>query len=31
MLVEKHQDGFLKAFGLWPFGNLGGDTGAPKN
>lgn len=24
MLIEKHQDGFLKAFGLWPFGNLGG-------
>jgi carboxypeptidase Q len=23
MLVEKHQDGILKAFGLWPFGNLG--------
>ncbi|HEV2176851.1 MAG TPA: M20/M25/M40 family metallo-hydrolase [Terriglobia bacterium] len=23
MLVEKKQDGFLKAFGLWPFGNLG--------
>ncbi|MGH9682483.1 MAG: M20/M25/M40 family metallo-hydrolase [Candidatus Acidiferrales bacterium] len=26
MLVEKHQDGFLKAFGLWPFGNLGGTS-----
>jgi Zn-dependent M28 family amino/carboxypeptidase len=24
MLVEKKQDEFLKAFGLWPFGNLGG-------
>jgi carboxypeptidase Q len=24
MLVEKHQDGFLKIFGLWPFGNLEG-------
>ncbi len=23
MLVEKKQDGFLKAFGLWPFGDLG--------
>ena len=23
MLVDKHQDGILKAFGLWPFGNLG--------
>jgi Zn-dependent M28 family amino/carboxypeptidase len=23
MLVEKHQDGILKAFNLWPFGNLG--------
>ncbi len=23
MLVEKHSDGFLKAFGLWPFGDLG--------
>jgi Zn-dependent M28 family amino/carboxypeptidase len=31
MLVEKHQDGFLKAFGLWPFGNLGADAAAPKN
>lgn len=25
MLVEKKQDEFLKAFGLWPFGNLGSD------
>lgn len=23
MLVEKHDDVFLKLFGLWPFGNLG--------
>ncbi len=23
MLVDKHEDGILKAFGLWPFGNLG--------
>src|SRR5580700_3471273 len=23
MLVDQHQDGILKAFGLWPFGNLG--------
>jgi hypothetical protein len=23
MLVEKHNDVFLKAFGLWPFGDLG--------
>jgi hypothetical protein len=23
MLVEKHDDGFLKAFGLWPFGDMG--------
>ncbi len=23
MLIEKHDDGILKAFGLWPFGNLG--------
>lgn len=23
MLVDKHQDGLLKAFNLWPFGNLG--------
>jgi len=26
MLIEKHDDVMLKAFGLWPFGNLGGDT-----
>jgi carboxypeptidase Q len=25
MLVEKHQDGMLKAFNLWPFGNLGSE------
>jgi carboxypeptidase Q len=25
MLVEKKQDKFLKAFGLWPFGNLGSE------
>ncbi|HUO34849.1 MAG TPA: M20/M25/M40 family metallo-hydrolase [Candidatus Acidoferrum sp.] len=23
MLIDKHDDTFLKAFGLWPFGNLG--------
>ena len=23
MLIEKHDDEFLKLFGLWPFGNLG--------
>ena len=22
MLIEQHQDGFLKAFGIWPFGEL---------
>jgi len=26
MLIEKHEDGMLKAFGLWPFGNLGTDS-----
>jgi Zn-dependent M28 family amino/carboxypeptidase len=26
MLVEKHDDLFLKLFGLWPFGNLGSDA-----
>jgi Zn-dependent M28 family amino/carboxypeptidase len=31
MLVDKHQDGFLKAFGLWPFGNLGAEAASPKN
>ncbi len=25
MLTEKRQDAFLKAFGLWPFGNLGAE------
>jgi carboxypeptidase Q len=25
MLTEKHDDVFLKMFGLWPFGNLGSD------
>jgi hypothetical protein len=25
MLIDKHQDGMLKAFGLWPFGNLGSE------
>jgi hypothetical protein len=25
MLVDKHQDTVLKLFGLWPFGNLGGE------
>jgi carboxypeptidase Q len=25
MLTEKHDDVFLKLFGLWPFGNLGSD------
>ena len=25
MLVDQHQDGILKAFGLWPFGNLGAE------
>jgi carboxypeptidase Q len=25
MLIEKHDDGFLKAFGLWPFGDLGSE------
>jgi len=23
MLVEKHNDAMLKAFGIWPFGDLG--------
>jgi hypothetical protein len=23
MLVEKHDDVFLKLFNLWPFGNMG--------
>jgi len=25
MLIEKHDDTMLKAFGLWPFGNLGAE------
>lgn len=25
MLIEKKQDGFLKMFGIWPFGNLGSE------
>lgn len=25
MLIEKHDDQMLKAFGLWPFGNLGAE------
>jgi hypothetical protein len=25
MLVQQHQDGFLKAFKLWPYGDLGKD------
>jgi carboxypeptidase Q len=25
MLVDQHQDGILKAFGLWPFGNRGSE------
>ncbi len=28
MLTEKHNDVFLKALGLWPFGDLGKDTGS---
>jgi carboxypeptidase Q len=28
MLVDQHQDGILKAFGLWPFGNLGTEPDA---
>jgi carboxypeptidase Q len=26
MLIDQHQDGILKAFGLWPFGNMGSET-----
>jgi carboxypeptidase Q len=29
MLVEQHQDALLKAFGLWPFGNLGEEPAQP--
>jgi carboxypeptidase Q len=25
MLVDRHEDAFLKIFGLWPFGNLGSE------
>ena len=25
MLIDQHQDALLKAFGLWPFGNLGSE------
>jgi carboxypeptidase Q len=28
MLADKKQDSFLKALGLWPFGNLGGEADA---
>src|SRR5215472_19138404 len=40
MLVEKHNDGFLKAIGIWPFGDMGkpdekkpasGQTGSGEN
>jgi carboxypeptidase Q len=31
MLVEKKQDEFLKAFGLWPFGDLGKEKKASGN
>jgi carboxypeptidase Q len=30
MLVKQHQDGLLKAFGLWPFGKLGEEPGKPQ-
>jgi carboxypeptidase Q len=29
MLVEQHQDKLLKAFGLWPFGNMGEEPNQP--
>jgi carboxypeptidase Q len=29
MLIEKKQDGFLKLFNLWPFGDLGTDPAPP--
>jgi hypothetical protein len=29
MLVEKHQDQFLKAAGIWPFGDLGSQPSPP--
>jgi carboxypeptidase Q len=28
MLIEKHQDQFLKAYGIWPFGDLGSKPAA---
>jgi hypothetical protein len=28
MLIEKHQDQFLKAYGIWPFGDLGSQPAA---
>jgi hypothetical protein len=28
MLTEKHIDGFLKAAGIWPFGDMGKDAPA---
>jgi carboxypeptidase Q len=31
MLVDKHDDVFLKAFGLWPFGNLGSEPQPAQN
>jgi hypothetical protein len=30
MLVKNKDDAFLKAFGLWPFGNLGSDAKSDK-
>jgi len=30
MLVEKHNDGMLKSFGIWPFGDLGKPEGKPE-
>ncbi len=29
MLTEKHEDVALKAFGIWPFGDLGKEAGTP--
>lgn len=31
MLIEKHQDGFLKVFKMWPFGDRGSSTSKPGN
>jgi hypothetical protein len=28
MLTDKHNDVFLKALGMWPFGDLGKDAGS---